>query len=618
MRPSLRQFGRLASLRLVLRMVLRLVLSLVGSLGSAMGLSLGLSLGAAASDASAPSGQSSVRSSAATAQLVVASYRLTPYLSADGQHLVVHVLPMRAGSEEQIVDARTGQRWAGTPAQVMATFNRLGTETPQDAARGSAFDQQMMKLLGCVPPVAFCTSPADADQMLLMNLSSDGVLRMQVRDLRGLLQAMDRLMAGLGSAQSSGLDAKDWQLLQWASYDPARRQRWLDALRSVDSVANWEAVVQTAQSGPELLRWPKMQPLADASASLDLRAELELLALRLNVSLLAQAASRGNDPALLPSLADALLLGSQVGFRGDVASHLVQELMAREPAQQRLLAQGLADQAQRRREHTLWCYAAWMSRQSCGGRPPWADPPSPAAADAAPAADAPDAAAPVRPARAEPAAQPAPRPAAQPATEPAVKPATRVALTPGALAEALSTTGNATVGTTVSAALTGAGDAQQEWLRVQGQANQPMLLAYAETSGHMAPEQGAVAGLSFVARSLGPLQEGRFEVQIRPSSNAPLQLRFGSYRVRVRLVLDYTREDRCRLDLLCLFSANPRHARTERRDLVYLLTPGNSHTARQGADFGSLVPLAADGNPRYASTLKEARLAVDSVRFELQ
>jgi hypothetical protein len=191
-------------------------------------------------------------------------------------------------------------------------------------------------------------------------------------------------------------------------------------------------------------------------------------------------------------------------------------------------------------------------------------------------------------------------------------------LTPGASTEAVSTTVNTAANTTVSAAPTGAGDAQQEWLRVQGQANQPMLLAYAETSGHMAPEQGAVAGLSFVARSLGPLQEGRFEVQIRPSGNAPLQLLFGSYRVRVRLVLDYIREDRCRLELLCLFSANPRHARTERRDLVYLLTPGNSHTARQGADFGNLVPLAADGNPRYASTLKEARLAVDSVRFELQ
>lgn len=153
---------------------------------------------------------------------------------------------------------------------------------------------------------------------------------------------------------------------------------------------------------------------------------------------------------------------------------------------------------------------------------------------------------------------------------------------------------------------------------VQGQANKQVLLSYSETSGHLAPEAGAVAGLSFVARSMGPVQEGRFEVQITPNGQAPLLLRHGIYRVKVRLVLDYSREDRCQAGLLCLFSSAERHARTERRDVVFVLTPDNRHTEKQRANFGNLLPLLADGSQRYISTLKEARLAIDGVRFDLK
>jgi hypothetical protein len=161
------------------------------------------------------------------------------------------------------------------------------------------------------------------------------------------------------------------------------------------------------------------------------------------------------------------------------------------------------------------------------------------------------------------------------------------------------------------------GDAPHEWTLIQAVPNKLVLVAFQEASGRMVPDRAVVGGFSFVARALGPVQDGRFEVEVANHGNAPVRLRHGQYRVRAKLVLDYTREDQCQQGISCWFSRPELHAKSVPREVVFFMTVGGRFVDRRRADFGHLLPLVADGTARYRSQLKEARLAIESVRFEL-
>lgn len=528
-----------------------------------------------------------VRTSASI-ELPTAASLLTPYVDAAGSTLLVHLQPRRGSGEEALVDARSGRRWPGDPAQVMATFARLGSETPREVAAGNAWDQQLLAALGCKAPLAFCTSPADADVVLLVRPPVAGQVALEVVDLRALFAAMDNLLAGRIASTDVSHDEAAWRLLELASRSAVRRARWLDALRSIDSRERWSRVVAAAEQGPRLAQWAALR--SDGEGGIDLTGELERIGLRLHVQRLARSALAGGDAQATEALADGLLLANQAGFRGDMASALVDVLLQLDAADRTALSTRLASAAERRRSHGLLCYARWMLAEPCG-RPPWeAQPP---ALTTTPPMLPRDAAVPDRPAAPAPSAAGVGVPSPPSALPRRVESATARPTSP-------------------------ASEAPLEWALIQTQPNQGVLLAYDETSGYLAPETGAAAGLAFVARTLGPLQEGRFELQVTPSSRAPLRLRHGAYRVKVRLVLDFAREDRCQAALTCLFSSAQRHARTERRDLVFTLDPGNQFVEKRRAEFGHLLPLAADGGQRYASTLTQARLSIEAVRFDLR
>ena len=161
------------------------------------------------------------------------------------------------------------------------------------------------------------------------------------------------------------------------------------------------------------------------------------------------------------------------------------------------------------------------------------------------------------------------------------------------------------------------GDAPHEWALIQGVPNKLVMVSFNEASGRMVPDKAVIGGFSFVARALGPVQDGRFEVEVTSSSGSPVRLRHGQYRVRARLALDYTREDQCVQGMSCWFSRPELHAKSVPREIVFFMTVAGRYIDRRRCDFGSLLPLVADGNARYRSQLKEARLAIESVRFEL-
>lgn len=518
------------------------------------------------------------------------SYLVTPYVEPESGAVVIHLQPRRGAGKEWLADARTGQPWAGPPDDVRTRFTRLPSETGRTVQAGDAWDQRLLRLIGCSADVGFCTSPADADLVVMMRLT-DSRLWIQVADLRGVLVSMVAVMDGTSSAAQAVTDARQWGLLELLSEHRPHRLRWLDALRSVDNLERWLRVADAAGSTPRLLRWPAFNSVREGDGRVDLAGELERLGLGINVWLLARAASQRGSPEDIRALADALLLGDRIGFRGDVATSLVDVLLRLAAEDRAHIAVRLNDEARRRRSHGLWCYSEWLQAQSCAATPPW-DLPSnrPPGHRASPSPPQP--------------VQPPSAPSARAPMSPPVRD-TQVPSNPPESKRELPAVARL--------AKHEAGDGPQEWTLIRRLPDRIQLLAYDERSGHMMPEAGAISGLSFVARALGPIQDGRFTVQVSPNAHAPVLLRHGIYRVRVRVVLDYTRVDSCVVTWACFFSSTERFARTDRRDLTFEIDPKNRFVDLRRADFGSLVPLVADGSQRYESKLTQAKLSIERI-----
>ena len=510
---------------------------------------------------------------------------LSPYVNPRDGAMVLHVQPAQAALAERLVDARSGRPWAGELPALLQDFNHLGSESLADVAGGSAPDLALLRALGCTRSHILCTSAQDAEVLLLVAPAARDSVTLTVIDLRAVLAEMDEVLAGRRAGSDVDWGDDEWRVLEVAAQRPERRARWVDALRSIRDIDGFQRVLASVTQAPRLGAKPLFQ---GASAAVDLRSELEVLGHRLLVGAHADNLLAGGGAGALRQLGDALESAAQPPNQIGVATHLV-DLLADRPADQRQrLATDIAAEGVRRRSEVLHCFAQWLNTRPCGdGAPPWVQrDPSPPLAAAAPPPQRPPAGSPSRPA-------PAPRVAAAPTPAPAPTPD----LPAGSAAAP--------------------GDAPHEWTLIQGVPNKLVLVSFSESSGRMVPDRAVVGGFSFVARALGPVQDGRFEVEVASSSGAPVRLRHGQYRVRARLVLDYTREDQCVQGMSCWFSRPELHAKSVPREVVFFMTVASRFVDRRRAEFGTLLPLVADGNARYRSLLKEARLAIESVRFEL-
>lgn len=516
---------------------------------------------------------------------------LTAYVQPGSGEVVLHVQPLRPAEPEQLVDARSGRPWPGELAQLLKDHQRLDSEAMAEVAGGTAADLALLRALGCTPAHVLCTSALDADVLLLAGPLSQGVLPLGVVDLRALLGAMEDVLAGRRAGSDLDWGEHEWLALEVAAQQPERRARWVDALRSIQDIDAFQRVVASVQQSPHLGQRAMFQ---GPRAAVDLRAELELAGHKLLVAAHAGGVLRGGGEAALKALGDALESAAQPPNAIGVATHLVDLLRAGSPEQSRRLAGELAVEAARRRSDVLNCFARWLQAQACGdAAPTWLKPDGQAAAVAkAPRPRAPRPAPEPRPSPPDPNA----RAASAPGPGPAPGPRTPV---PAVLA------------------LGAPGDAPHEWTLVQAVPNKLVLVAFQESSGRLVPDRAVVGGFSFVARALGPVQDGRFEVEVANAHAAPVRLRHGRYRVRARLVLDYTREDQCVQGLSCWFARPELHAKSVPREVVFFMTLADAFVDRRRCEFGSLLPLVADGAARYRSRLLEARLAIESVRFEL-
>lgn len=504
---------------------------------------------------------------------------LSPYVNPRDGAMVLHLQPAQPSLPERLIDARSGQPWAGELPALLQDFNHLGSESVAEVASGSAPDLVLLRALGCTARHIVCTSAQDAEVLLLVAREGRDGATLTVIDLRALLAEMEDLLAGRRAGSEVDWGDDEWRALAVAAQRPERRARWVDAVRSVRGIDEFQRVLASVTTAPRLGAQPLFQ---GADPAVDLRSELELLGHRLLVEAHAGNLLGGGGAAALAQLADALERATQPPNQIGVATHLVDLLAGRAADQRQRLADEIAAESTRRRSEVLHCFAQWLNARPCGdSAPPWVA--RPVAAGSGP----------LRIPRADTPAPPA-------------APRDRVAQ------------GSASLPPTIAGALgSGSGDAPHEWTQIQGVPNKLVLVSFSEASGRMVPDRAVVGGFSFIARALGPVQDGRFEVEVASNTGAPIRLRHGQYRVRARLVLDYTREDQCQQGISCWFSRPELHAKSVPRDVVFFMTVASRFVDRRRCEFGTLLPLLADGQGRYRSLLKEARLAIESVRFEL-
>lgn len=516
-------------------------------------------------------------------------WMVTPFVDADDA--VVHLQRESAagpGPGEVLLDARSGQPWAGDFSALLSSqFRRVRPISPDELAASRLATKPLLQALGCTRQHWACTLPDDHDVVLLLRWdSAASTLTFDTIDLRPLLETMSDVLAGQIDHASVRWSAVDWQLLELASRLPRWHERWLDAMRAITDPAALERVARSYGAAglnlgqrpfltTQAIRGSATDALAQsgqgADAGLDVRGELELAGQKMRVRQQGLLWLQQRREAQAQALAQSLMEGTGKIFQVRVAAHLVEVLLDLPGMEVAPLAAMLAQQARAYQSQDLLCFSRSVLQQSCLGAA-LASAPPPRLPGKAPL--------PPGPARPKPVSPP---------------PAPRDDALDKSVAQ----------------------NALQEVAMIKKLPDSATLMAFDEVSGRMSKEKASLSGLTFIARSLGTVQEGRFEVQVVPNPGAPMRLSQGTYRVKVRLVMDYTREDRCRGGWSCLLSKPFIHAKTEQRNAVFYINSGNRYINTQMASFGDLLPLSADGGQHYDSRLTAARLSVGNVALEL-
>ena len=553
-----------------------------------------------------PTPEPVVRRSRVTVPVPVqAYYPFTAYLRASDGRVVVHLQPKVKEADELLVDANTGQTWAGTFAELQTDFTPMPAEGAREVQAGRAWDQRMAQQLGCAPPWSACTSPAGAEILLFSAAQpASGRLDLEVVDLRELFRQVEAWLAGESNDDGRQFGPREWALVDLAIQQGARRERWLDAVRSTEaSPQRWNLAREAFGGGPRLGERKVFQapPLARAGRSandearLDLNSELQEAGLRLTARVLVQAWENDKSAKNLQALAQLLRQVGQaaepgrLNLRVGATTRVIEVFFERSDAQRLQLAQALGGLAIAGQSENLWCAARWVAGNDCSGAPAWGAP----AAQAQHTAPAPGTA-PARPGAADTSKPRASKPA-----------------------EAMGLVG--VRGITAFVAGEGpqvAGDATQELDFIHRQKSHMVLATFDERSGKLGSAPGAAQGFVFVARALGALRDGRFEVQMAPAGKSPVTLRHGRYRVKVVMTLDKTTEEQCNGSFLCRFKEPVSYSRPYRKT-VFFQVQASDFTDRQICDFGPLLPTVSDGSERYVARLKDLRLAIESVRFDL-
>ena len=259
--------------------------SRTGFFGAAFGVTLGvtwhlaLALGLSVM-LSTPAQAARIERSQVSVPLPPGRSVLSPYINPSNGEMVLHVQPAVSAVAERLIDARSGRPWAGELPALLRDFNHLGSEAITEVASGSAADLALLRALGCTRNHILCTSAQDAEVLLLATPAARDSLTLTVIDLRAVLAEMDEVLAGRREPRQVDWGDDEWRALEVAAQTNERRARWVDALRSIRGIDEFQRALANVTAGQRLGSRPLFQ---GSNPAVDLRSELELLGHRLLV-----------------------------------------------------------------------------------------------------------------------------------------------------------------------------------------------------------------------------------------------------------------------------------------------------------------------------------------------
>lgn len=514
------------------------------------------------------------------------AYNLSVYANKQSGQLLVHLKTYEKNVADKFIDVRTGLPWTGDAEVLNRDFSIYGFDSPSKFEPQDDYIRRTMWQLGCVSPVDFCSAIHNAEVLLFATLLKDsGVLRFEIVELRNLFKQLDDWLSGIGEDDGSQLNSRDWNVLELAARNRQRLEHWIDQIRSVDSAKSWLRLEHNLKHGPQL---EKRSLGFGMELGSELRAEIELVGLKITLGSLLRSwevsgyRTQAFEPIVnfLVAINAGEINGVKNNLQNGVTTQTLDLLLNVSMQQQQKLAEQLTHFGLKHKSHTIWAYGEWLNGRD-GIHAPWFS---------------------KQVAASEPSLQ---------------KPSNskRPPIPLGGIPVSLGTSSDLGLQKHVTNLVTIGNNINHELSLIRALKNELVLLAFNETSGKLNTETGEAAGFAFVARSIGALQDGKFELQVLPNSKASLKLTHGAYRVKVSLSLEHSREEECISGYRCYFSSKKTYAKSQTSVVTFRINNLNHFQDKQICNFGALLP-AAGGN--YANTLKTIRLAVTGARVDPQ
>lgn len=477
-------------------------------------------------------------------------------IHTDGDEIVIHLHSTGNGGE-RLIDARTGRPWAGSREQ----FSQMRRVYDFDVA-GEPPDSYLLAL-GC-GQWRTCTTLEDAEFVVMARQGERAdQLAFRTLDFRGVLETTERALRGEANLDEAML-TRDARIALSEAGSHGWRTRLIDALRSVRSV---DALARIdASSGIRAMRSMPFFAARDA-AWVSLERELDLARCRVRMQVETNGLIDERRP-ISGGYAEALHACN--GY----FSHLIDWALELNAERRGLLAGRLQAEGARTRNEDALRLAHYIATPADAARPV----PDPAAS----------------PGQAGRVSKPQVAATPKPKAPVAPKAGQAVSVSPQAVPERADENPDA------------------EWVQVRALPNKLQLLAFNETSGITRVDPTSVAGTVFVAKVLGSISEGRFQIEAFNRGGAPVKLKRGAYRVKVQAVLNWTREDDC-AGLQCLFSGKKIIAAGDQRVVEFQLIQRFGFKDIRKVSFGQLLPSDLEKTGKIVRTLKEVRLSLNFI-----
>lgn len=548
---------------------------------------------------------------------IVDAFYQTVYVKDES--IVIHLQPQNANSSDIFLDIKSGEYWHGNFIDLLKTYKRLDL-IDRDFVRlnPNHTSSSMLQLLGCRSYHDECTSPVMSgnEKVVFMSFDKNNGKRIyEVINFESAIIAMNDLMSGKESDVLSWTDAH-WQLLELVSKQKDFLNLWMNAVRgSKDFLSAHKTIINLNSIknplGRSLIN--KLNCLENEDKELknecfggiELTREVlrirNMLGIEFRVNQWLVNQNEESEKQIITLIRDGVKVGTAIENTHKIAANFFKYSEFDRKKISQLFQRKSLNSNEPDLTWVLGCFSGWVVGGDCQNRN--------SVALSEPQVS------PNRVLQKEEAAtslnlKPPQIKAKQPSpntnTESMLKNAAPVS-------KAIDVQENVST-PTESGSSRVAPDAVSEFYRIdKGTSNKYRLFSFDEATGKLQHDTASVGGLVFVARSVGAnIKEGRFEIQIAPSAQSPVNFVHGAYRVTVPFILRYTRQTQCSGLSLCQLKASGAEELSQQRNITFTLTKDNRWINTQPAKFDHLTPVVADGAKTYEQKLLEVKMLVGS------